>query len=221
VELPGALPAEALLAVGIPPRTEILATLAGSGRRRGGRARLETPGVTLFGKYHPGHPAGTVHWRSGTPRWSGPSAASTTWATPTPTTSAGSSGSSYSTSSAMSLIRPRFPVGWPPRPGGNASGPARRGARKRPGMRRRLPIALQTNRPARRSRSCCSPSGTRRCARRWRTSPVLPAADRPAHRDPPVPDAEISARLGIPSRASGPTAVAALTSWAITRQSLR
>ena len=31
--------------------------------------------------------------------------------------------------------------------------------------------ALQANRSARRSRSCCSPGGTRRCARRWRTSP--------------------------------------------------
>ena len=53
-----------------------------------------------------------------------------------------------------SAIRPRFPAGWPPRPGGNAAvSCARRGDRTMPGMRQ-TPRPSPTIRPGRPSRSC-------------------------------------------------------------------
>ncbi len=123
-----------------------------------------------------------------------------------------------------SVPHPAALPGWlaPPRPGGNAAGScAQHGDRKQPGMRRTL-IAPQANRSARRSRSCRSPGGTRRCARRWPTSPVLPAADRPAHRESSRAGHRNQRQAGYPrSGASGPTAAAALTSCAITRPSRR
>jgi hypothetical protein len=61
-------------------------------------------------------------------------------------------------------------------------------------------------RPARPSRRCSRPNGTQRCARRTATCPpfcqqliaMLTA-------DPPVPYAEISARLGMPVGSIGPS----------------
>ena len=64
----------------------------------------------------------------------------------------------------------------------------------------------RTSRPRRRNRSCWRPSATPRCARRSLDLP--PSGQRLIAlllEDPPVPYAEISARLGIPVGSIGPT----------------
>ena len=83
-----------------------------------------------------------------------------------------------------SAIPLRFLAGWPPRPGGSASGScAQRGDRWRPGTCR-TPTSSPMSRPGRPSRRSWWPSATPHCARHSAPAPLLPAADRPADRRP-------------------------------------
>ena len=102
-------------------------------------------------------------------------------------------------------IRPRFPAGWPPRPGGNAAGScAQRGDRKRPGMRRTLMSTRRRTDQHGRAGAAGVPSATPRCTRRSCSPPCDQQLIALLNQDPPAPS-KISSSLGIPVGGIGPT----------------